>query len=219
MTDQTTRQRLRLTFGKLGSQKYVGHLDLAKTWERILRRAQIPLSYSQGFNPRPRLQIATALSLGVTSDCEILDLWLDRPVELVGLAEHLMSKSPPGLPIHQIIEVPLNSPALQTVLESAVYHITPTLTGDSTDEAISPDELGRRAAELMAQSQLLRTRNEKTYDLRPLIISLALNEAGGLRAELSLGAQGTARPDELIDALGLSGRLLSIHRVAIKLRE
>src|SRR4051794_17382356 len=61
---QPEKQRLRIIFGKLGSQKYIGHLDLAKTWERILRRAQISLAYSQGFNARPKMQLAAALPLG-----------------------------------------------------------------------------------------------------------------------------------------------------------
>lgn len=215
MTDQpaSTQQRLRLIFGKLGSQKYVGNLDLAKTWERILRRAQIPLSYSQGFNARPKIQLATALPLGITSDCEILDIWLDHPISIDGLADHLMSVSPPGLPVHKITEVPLRSAALQTELESTVYLITPIETG-----TISPDEIRRRADALMAESRLMRTRGEKPYDLRPLIVSLTVNESGQLRAELSLGAQGTGRADELLDALGLMGVAMSIHRVEIKLR-
>src|SRR5438270_320738 len=131
MSDQpTSQQRLRIVFGKVGSQKYVGHLDLAKTWERILRRAALGLSYSQGFNARPKIQLATALPLGVTSECELLDIWLEHPIPIEGLAERLMAVSPPGLPIHKIIEIPLRAPALQTMLESSEYVITP---GEGTD--------------------------------------------------------------------------------------
>ncbi len=221
MTDQpapSTKQRLRLVFGKLGSLKYVGHLDLAKTWERILRRAQISLSYSQGFNARPKIQLATALPLGITSDCEILDIWLDHPLPIEGLAEHLMSVSPPGLPIHQIEEVPLRSPALQTMLVSATYLMTPQPIDESAG-GISPDALKLRVAELLTQSQLMRTRNEKSYDLRPLIISLSVNAEGQIHSELALSAHGTARPDELLDALGLKDISMSIHRIKIKLQE
>src|SRR5450631_4215598 len=110
-------QRLRITFGKVGSQKYIGHLDLAKTWERILRRADIGLSYSQAFNSRPKMQLVAALPLGITSECELIDIWLDHAVPLAGLAEHIMAVSPPGLPIHQVAEVPLKSPALQSLVD------------------------------------------------------------------------------------------------------
>ncbi|HLE27799.1 MAG TPA: TIGR03936 family radical SAM-associated protein, partial [Anaerolineales bacterium] len=72
-------QRLRLTFAKTAAMKFSGHLDLHKTWERTLRRARLPLAYSQGFNPQPRLQLASALPLGFTSECEVLDAWMEAP--------------------------------------------------------------------------------------------------------------------------------------------
>ncbi len=209
MTDQP--QRLRLIFGKLGSQKYVGHLDLAKTWERILRRAEISLSYSQGFNARPKMQLATALPLGITSECEILDIWLEHPLPIEGLAERLMAVSPPGLPIYRIEEVSPKSPALQTLLESSVYRITPK-------EPVDVADLRSRVFDLMSQPEIIRSRRDKAYNLRPLIYSLAVDDQGQIRAELALSEQGTGRPDELLDALGLQNIQLSVHRVEIKLR-
>ncbi len=60
-------QRLRLTFAKTAAMRYTGHLDLHTTWERTLRRARLPLAYSQGFHPQPKIQLASALPLGFTS--------------------------------------------------------------------------------------------------------------------------------------------------------
>ncbi len=212
MSDQPQPQRLRITFGKQGSQKYVGHLDLAKTWERILRRGSLSLSYSQGFNARPKMQLATALPLGITSECEILDIWLEHPLPVEGLAERLMAVSPPGLPIYRIEEVPVKAPALQTLVESSVYLMTPR---DPVDVA----DLRRRVSELLAQPELMRTRRDKPYNLRPLIYALSVNDEGQIRAELSLSAEGgTGRPDELIDALGLPENSMSVHRTEIRLR-
>ena len=68
--------RLRLTFTKTGSLKYTGHLNLHRTLERTFRRAGLPLAYSQGFNPQPRMNLAEALPLGITSECEVMDVWL-----------------------------------------------------------------------------------------------------------------------------------------------
>jgi radical SAM-linked protein len=211
MNDQPQPQRLRIVFGKLGSQKYVGHLDLFRTWERILRRAQINLAYSQGFNARPKMQLATALPLGITSECEILDIWLERPQVVEGLAERLMAVSPPGLPIYRIEQVPLKSPALQALLRSSVYLMTPC---DPVDVA----DLRRRVHDLMSQPEIWRTRHDKSYNLRPLIASLSVDDAGQIRAELALSAEGTGRPDELLDALGLPVGSMSIHRVEIRFR-
>src|SRR5260370_18015763 len=120
-------QGLRITFGKLGSQKYIGHLDLAKTWERILRRAEISLSYSQGFNAHPKIQLATALPLGITSECELMDVWLDHPIPLNGLADHLMSVSPPGLPVYKIGEIPDKATSLPSLLQTAVDVFQPVM--------------------------------------------------------------------------------------------
>ncbi len=210
MTDQPHPQRLRITFGKVGSQKYVGNLDLFKTWERILRRAEIGLTYSLGFNARPKMQLATALPLGITSACELLDIWLDQPIPLEGLAERLMAVSPPGLPVYGIEEVPLKGPALQTLLDTSLYTLTPR-------EPIDIEDLRRRAADLLAQDHIMRTRRDKPYDLRPLIRSLSVDETGQIRAELSASEAATGRPDELVDALGLPEFTFAIHRVAIKL--
>jgi radical SAM-linked protein len=211
MTDQP--QRLRITFGKIGSQKYVGHLDLFKTWERILRRAELSLLYSQGFNARPKMQLASALPLGITSECEILDIWLDHPLPTEGLAERLMTVSPPGLPIYRIEEVPPKSPALQTLVESGVYLMTPTEPLQANEVA----DLRRRVFDLMSQSEVMRSRRDKPYDLRPLIRALSVDDTGQIRAELSLSEQGTGRPDELLDALGLKLDAMAVHRVEIRL--
>jgi radical SAM-linked protein len=214
MSDQPTQppqQRLRITFGKIGSQKYVGHLDLAKTWERILRRADLGLSYSQGYNARPKMQLAAALPLGVTSECELLDIWLDHPSPIEGLAEHLSSVSPPGLPVHRIEEISLKAPPMQTLLESSSYVITPI-------ELVDVEDLRRRVRDLMAQTRLIRTHRDRPYDLRPLIYTMIVNDEGQIRTEVVLSEQGTARTDELLDALGLRDVPMSVHRVQIKLR-
>ncbi|MCS6872599.1 MAG: TIGR03936 family radical SAM-associated protein [Anaerolineae bacterium] len=208
-------QRLRITFAKRGAMKFIGHLDLAKTWERILRRAQLALAYTQGFNARPRIQLASPLPLGLTSECELLDVWLERPEPLEGLPERLMAVSPPDLPVLRVEEVPLRAPALQTVVESAVFRITPR--SDSAPEAVAG--LPERVAALMAQPQLLRTRRDKAYDLKPLIRSLEIGADGALYADLYSTSSGTGRPDELLEALGYQVVDFDIQRVAIRLSE
>ncbi len=81
MTTDTpaAKQRLRITFTRDETLKYIGHLDMARTWQRIARRANLPLAYSEGFNPQPRLSFAAALPVGCTSDHEELDMVLSPP--------------------------------------------------------------------------------------------------------------------------------------------
>jgi radical SAM-linked protein len=207
----STPQRLRIVFGKQGAFKYIGHLDLAKTWERILRRAGLALAYTHGFNARPRMQVASPLPVGVTSECELLDIWLEQPTALDGLAAHLESVSPAGVPIYSITEVPARSPALQTLVESSVYALT--LVDDH-----DVDDVKRRVADLLAQPSVLRTRREKSYDLRPLILGLEVDDSGRITARLALDQRGTGRPDELIGALGFDPLGVRAHRVEIRLK-
>ncbi len=215
MNQPLTLQRIRITFGKHGALRFIGHLDLAKTWERALRRAQIPLEYTQGFNPRPRLQFAAALQVGVTSESELLDAWLtarldgDFPAAWI---ERLNAANPAGLRVYDITDVPIKDPALPTQVSTSEFVITPF------DESISADDLRARVETLLAQPTIERvTANAKRYDLRPRILDLTVDEDGSLIALLSSNERSNARPDELVDALGLPMEQVRIHRRRLNL--
>ena len=94
--------RIRITFAKQGALRYTGHLDLHKLWERAARRAELPLAYSQGFHPQPKMNIAAALPLGFSSRCEMLDMKLEHDIQLDGLREKLQGTLPTGI---QVIHV------------------------------------------------------------------------------------------------------------------
>ncbi len=211
-----TQQRLRITFGKHGALRFVGHLDLVTTWERILRRARIPLEYTRGFNPRPRLQFAAALAVGITSESEMLDAWLTAPLEddfPAAWIAHLQRQSPVGLHIYALREVPIKSPSLPPQVFSAEYVIAPH------DPELTPEDLYTRADALLAQKTIERVRHKKkkTYDLRPLIMGLDMDGEGHLIARLRTGERANGRPDELIDALGLEMSAVRIHRRSLVL--
>lgn len=209
MLQQSMQYRVRITFGKNDALRFIGHLDLAKLWERVLRRAEMPLVYSQGYNPQPKMQLASALPLGISSDCELLDIWLLEPVNLETLPERLNAVSPPGLHTYRVQEVPPKAPALQTLLHSADYLIT-------LAEEVTPD-LPQRIADLLSRERIERERRGKSYDLRPLILALEPVDTRAFRVRLALGAEGTARPDELMDAMGLSFDHARCHRQALNL--
>jgi len=112
--------RIRITFSKTGSLRYTGHLDLQTVWERTARRAGLSLAYTQGFHPGPRIQIASALPLGIAGNAEIVDLWLDTdPGEVSDTRSRLQAGSPPGLTILWVEMVDEHGPALQTQVVSA----------------------------------------------------------------------------------------------------
>ncbi len=202
--------RLRITFAKRGPLRYTGHLDLQKNWERIIRRARLPLAYRQGFHPHPRIQLAAALPLGFTSRAEIVDIFLTQRVEMRNLKEQIQAVCPFGLEILNVEEVEENAPPLQTRLQAAEYLIIlPPLDVDAQQA------LRHRIAEVLAAPSLPRQRRGKDYDLRPLIYELRCLEDGTLFMRLSASEGATGRPEEVLDALGIPWEETLIERTRL----
>ena len=116
--------RLRITFTKQGALRYTGHLDLNTLLERAARRANLPLAYSQGFHPTPKIQLACALPLGFSSCAEIMDMWLTTDCEISQLRVDLQAALPRDIQILNIEPVDDRAPALQTQVIAAEYDVT-----------------------------------------------------------------------------------------------
>ena len=205
--------RVRVQFAKTEAMKYTGHLDLFRTWERTIRRASLPLSYSQGFRPHPRLNLAAALPLGFTSDCELLDIWLEQDEELEEIKTALIGAAPPGIDVISVEPIDPHAPSLQSIVESAEYLILiQPLAG-----------LSLRVESILSKDTLLRRWRDKAYDLRALIHKLEFigEDEGGrqrLIALLSAREGGTARPEEVILALGGEPTTSQVHRSRLVFR-
>ncbi len=209
-------QRLRLTYSKTGDARYIGHLDLARFWERVFRRVDLPLAYSHGYHPQPRIQFASALPVGVAGLNEMVDIWLTRRVTPEAWLAPIARNLPPGFAIQSLVEAPLKLPAMQASLRAAVYRVC--------WQDVPPDELAERVQALLAQDEILRPRFKKpnkTYDLRPRILAIDLlsDQPGCARMKLQAGSQANARVGEVIDALGLSQRPHDIVRETLILEE
>ncbi len=89
--------RVRVTFSKSGSLIYTGALDIQRIWERVLRRAQLQVAYTQGFSPGPRINIASALPLGVGSEQELADFWFSVAPDMSTFCDCVNRSAPPGL--------------------------------------------------------------------------------------------------------------------------
>ncbi|HXW01451.1 MAG TPA: TIGR03936 family radical SAM-associated protein [Anaerolineae bacterium] len=208
--------RLRLIFAKKKQIKYIGHLDLVLAWERALRRAQIPLAYSKGFNPHPKIQVASSLPLGTTGSAEIMDIIVTRPVAPTEALECIRSALPEGIELHAVEEIPLKAPTLQHLLRQAEYRVI-------VETELSADEITYRIETLLATEQVMQTRQRKKqleeFDLRPWLHELALEAlAGGeayLHMRLTAGQFGNLRPEEVLKALGLGDSWAEIDRTRL----
>jgi radical SAM-linked protein len=207
------RQRLRITFAKGEPIKYISHLDLMRTWERALRRAQVPLAYSEGFNPRPKISIASALPVGFTGRGEVMDIVLSRHTSPYNFAKRLKSHLPPGLEILSVEEVYLSLPSLQSQMRHAEYRVVV-----ESEETLAGVE--KRVEQMLSAQSLPRQRERKgkvtEYDLRPLIDDLWIEgceeAACVLGMRLQSDSQATGRPDEVLEAMGLGDVSCSIER-------
>ncbi|MDJ0555244.1 MAG: TIGR03960 family B12-binding radical SAM protein [Microcoleaceae cyanobacterium MO_207.B10] len=133
--NQNRVQRLRVWFGKLGDMALVSHLDLARLFARAVRRASIPVAFTGGYHPGPRITPASALSLGTTSTGEIVDFELTESMDVVAFQNKLVAQLPVGIPINRVEEVELKSPSLSQMLEKAEYILKVRKTGDSSDDS------------------------------------------------------------------------------------
>ena len=202
--------RYRITFTRDRAVRFVGHLDLAKTWERVLRRADLPVAFSQGFHPLPKITFASALPVGCTSEAEVMDVVLTEPIAPSDMAARLAPALPAGIAIASITEVPLNAPALQAALRWAEYVVTV-----ETDE--TREQVESKVQTFLAAPSLMRERRGKSYDLRPLVLSLTVEAVLASSVQLVMrlladASAGTGRPDEVLAALGWADAPAQIHR-------
>lgn len=203
--------RLRITFSKTGPLRYIGHLDLFSLWERAIRRAGLPLAYSQGFHPQPKMQLAAALPLGFSSRCEVLDIRLQEEIPLPGLLERLQAVLPEGIRPLSLEQAEERAAPLQTRVQQAEYEIS--LPAEET-----PSDLEAHLRALLAAPSLPRIRRGKPYDLRPLIDSLHLLKASSpprLFLRLSARESATGRPEEVLAALEIPFEIAQIERTRL----
>jgi radical SAM-linked protein len=210
-------QRLRVTFARGDLLRYITHLDLMRTWERALKRAALPVAYSEGFTRHPQIALAAPLPVGATGEGELMDVFLEEAIAPAAFAERLAVQTPPGLEVREVVEVPLTWPSLQSLVREWSWRAE---LPAETDVAA----LRAAVAEFLARDtfpwEQRREKEVKRYDLRALVLSLEVEErdAGpALRARLKAEAGG--RPEQLAAALGFDSHEVRIHRLALVLEQ
>jgi radical SAM-linked protein len=195
--------RVRIRFTKLGKVRWTSHRDLARMFERALRRTRLPVAYSGGFSPRPRLSFGLALPTGAESLAEYIDLDLAEPVVAAGVPERLSPVLPGGVDVVAAVEIDGKS-SLQQEVTSCSWEIG----------VPSSAELPVMIDRTLAAPHLVISRERKGHitedDIRPAIISLA-EQGGRLVCELATQPRGL-RPAELLDALAIDVAAADVRR-------
>lgn len=196
---------LRIKFIRGEEVKYISHLDLMKAFERALRRSDLPIAYSQGFNPHPQMVFGLPLAVGVASEAEYADFDFSEPVDTAEFIERLNRQMPMGL---KIIDArpKLSRSNIMASVSAAIYEI----------DVISQDKNGkddiRDAMESLLREDAVYVLKEgkkaaKSIDIRPMIHTLELadreNEgtADTIRAQLSAGSKANLKPELLVSAI------------------
>jgi len=198
MNPQEAITRIRVLYAKGESLRFTGHLDMQRLWERLLRRSSLPVRYSQGFHPRARLNLASALPLGFVSQSELLDFWMNEPLPINEIYARLSDAAPPGLEIKEVSQAALSEDALQVQMAASEFEV----------EFFDPQDaeaLNKKVDDFLAQDTIMRRRRKKVYDLRPLILDLKvinLDDHPALWMRLKAQEGATGRPDEVLDELG-----------------
>jgi radical SAM-linked protein len=205
--------RVRFRFVKLGKVRWTSHRDLARMWERALRRAEIPVAYTGGFTPRPKVSFGLALPTGHESVAEYLDVELEpAELDIAGLPARVSPALPAGIDVTAAAVTDGADGSLQESVTSCTWDV----------EAIGgpPDEVAILVERALAADSLVITRERKgvavTDDVRPAIVSAHVigvppciaegyddhNPGAVLLAELATRTR-SLRPAELLAALSL----------------
>ena len=186
--------------------RWISHLDVKRTLERAMRRAQLPLSLTEGHNPHLKVSFGPPLPVGITGEAELFAVHLDSALPPDALQERLNAQLPPGLQILEAWVVP-GYRKKETFGEVDVAEYLVTVRGGPNAEQVRA-----RVAELLAQKELIVQRGgdrpERPVDVRPLIVTLSVTGSSDdeveVRMRVKTGSHGGARPQEVVDLLRLN---------------
>lgn len=194
--------RFRIEFTKGDEVRFLSHLDVMKAFERAIRRAGMPIAFSEGFNPHPKMNFASALAVGVTSEAEFMDIELKENLPSAEVVKMLAKALPHGLDVKTGREVPTGAPALMSEVNRAVYQVKSTL-----ELAVDPGQVADKLKDFMGLSEVVITKRTKKglkpKDIKPGILGLDVSTEQGILKLTILtitGSEGNVRPEEVVQA-------------------
>ncbi len=226
-------QRLRLRFGKLGDMTLLSHLDLLRLFDRAVRRAKLPIAFSGGFHPSPRIVPANALPLGMASSGELMDFELTEALDPTAFQDRLAEQLPADIPLYGVEVVPLKAPAVTAQLSEAEYCIAvdgelgPTRSDwqNWIQSVLAATELWTEQSTKSGKTVQVNLRDRLSdlalLNAKPAGVALPLAQAGvWLRYRGSCRNDGTQlKPEHLVLMLeqvsGQPLQLLGAHRLQL----
>ncbi len=195
--------RLALEFSKKGAAKYISHLDLQRAFSRALRRSGMPVKLSLGFNPHYVVSFASALPLGIESECECVEIALASPVQPRDFLLSVAREMPPGLLVKRAVVLSENAPKLMAALERAAY--CAYIETGCFERVVSAVDSIMDSDEVLTVKR--RDDKQKSVNIRDMILELSCAD-GKVDMLLLASQKSTLRPDVVMRAIETrTGRL------------
>ena len=200
-------QRLRTRFARRDAVKYISHLDIIRLWERALRRAGIALAYSEGFSPHPRISLAAPLSVGITSEVELMDIVVEGSLTPHWLIASVNRQLPEGVEVSEAYPIAPAVPSIQAQIRFAEYEV-------DVDAGEDVEDAEAAVSGLLATAELPwyhdRDTGRRHYDLRALVDDVwVVKETPGM---VTIGMR---RPEQVAVALGFTEYPRAIRRTRL----
>lgn len=183
-----------LKYAKGENVRFISHLDLLRAMDRAIRRAEIPIAYSQGFNPHPKLSFATPLSVGVVSHGDYLEMELTEELEPQDIMETMNPKLPEGIEILEMEKLDGRKPTLGAIVAATLYKVE------------IKDDLNNQIQELLNEKELMIERTNKKgtkiIDIRPLIYNIYTKD-NCIYMLLATSSSANVKPKEVLNLLSI----------------
>ena len=197
-------QRVRIEYSKKGPIRYIGHLDLMRTFFRAFKRANLPVSYTQGFNPRIKCSFSPALPLGFASEAEYMELYLDKKIDIPSSIDNIQKNLPEGLTVHSMKEVPLLGKSSNASIRAVAYRLNlHRFSGSSTLSGwLSRKDIEEGIRDFLGREELfLIDKKGRRVNVRPLILSIEMDGNWNIRLLLKTKAGFYLNPKMVIEKL------------------
>lgn len=197
-------QKVGIEYSKKGPIRYIGHLDLMHTFFRALKRANLPVSYTQGFNPRIKCSFSPALPLGFASEAEYIELYLNKKIDISSSIGNLQKELPEGLTVHDMERLPLFGKSNNVKIKAVAYRIN--LHQFSGKCAVSPraskEDIEVKIRNFLDKEEiLLIDKKGRRINVRPLILSMEMERDWNIRLLLKTKGGFNLNPRIIIKAL------------------
>lgn len=219
---------IRMQFRKTREGRFLSHLDLMHTWERVIRRSGLPLGFSKGFNPHPKMNFASALAVGTTSDAEYMDLEFTEDLTLEQIQEALFPAIPPAFEVVEMKVVDGKVPSLMSIIQRATYILRLAYVQEVTQAVLDAAvEQFWQMEETIVYRYKKDSKEKKAVNIRPGVYAIKLqleddcdNKYARLEIVVQSGNDGNIRPEEVAYGLMNAGmpliaQVVRIHRTGL----